>query len=68
MKNNLLKKYAKSSSLLHLEPTGDRDRIRVSVDVILKDNSSAETLVSELNKIETITDIALIASKNDIDY
>ncbi len=66
--NDLLKKYAKSSSLLHLEPTGDRDRIRVSVDVILKDNSSAETLVSELNKIETITDIALIASKNDIDY
>ena len=36
--------------------------------MILKDNSSAETLVSELNKTESITDIALIASKNDIDY
>lgn len=65
---SLLEKFTKSSSLLHLEPTGDREKIRVSIDVVLKKDSSAETLVSELNKMESITDITLIASKSDIDY
>ena len=66
--SKLLDKYAKSSSLLHLEPTGDRDQIRVSVDIVLKNNSSAEVLVAELNKVETLSDITLIASKSDVDY
>ncbi len=66
--SSLLNKYTKSSSLLHIEPTGDKDQIRISVDLVLKDDATAETLVSELNKIETISDITLIASKSDIDY
>jgi uncharacterized membrane protein YhiD involved in acid resistance len=66
--SKLLDKYTKSSSLLHLEPTGDRDQIRISVDIVLKNDSSAEVLVAELNKVETLSDITLIASKNDVDY
>jgi uncharacterized membrane protein YhiD involved in acid resistance len=65
---SLMDKYAKSSSLLHLEPTGDRDKIRVSLDIVLRNNSSAEILVAELNKIESLSDITLIASKSDVDY
>ena len=66
--NSLLSKYTKSSSLLHIEPTGDRDQIRISVDLVLKDDTSAENLVSELKNIDSISDITLIASKSDIDY
>ena len=66
--SKVLEKYAKSSSLLHLEPTGDGEAVRISLDVVMKPKISSEELVAELNKIEGISDVLLIASKSDVDY
>ena len=65
-----LKKFLKGfiSNFARKPSGGDRDQIRISVDLVLKDNLSAENLVSELKKIDSISDITLIASKSDIDY
>ena len=54
--------------MLHAEPTGDGDSVRISLDIILKKNIESTDLVSQLNKLDYISDIVLIASKNDVDY
>lgn len=66
--SEIINKFAKSSSLLHVEPTGDENYVRISLDIVLKDKFKESDLVSELNKSENISDVILIASKNDIDY
>ena len=66
--SKVLEKYTKSSSLLHLEPTGDGEAVRISLDVVMKPKISSEELVAELNKIEGMSDVLLIASKSDVDY
>tara|TARA_Y100000741_G_scaffold180604_1_gene137290 strand:- start:127 stop:801 length:675 start_codon:yes stop_codon:yes gene_type:complete len=64
----IISKLTKNSSLLHAEPTGDGDSVRISLDIILKKNIESTDLVSQLNKLDYISDIVLIASKNDVDY
>jgi uncharacterized membrane protein YhiD involved in acid resistance len=66
--SDVIKKYTKSSSLLHVEPTGETNSVRISLDIILREKFSEGDLVQELKKIEDISDILLIASKTDVDY
>ena len=64
----IINKLSKTSSLLHAEPTGDGSSTRISLDIVLKNNIESTKLVNELSSIEYISDIVLIASKNDVDY
>tara|TARA_B100001123_G_C15269695_1_gene1009815 strand:+ start:53 stop:736 length:684 start_codon:yes stop_codon:yes gene_type:complete len=66
--SKVLQKFTKSSSLLHVEPTGDGKAVRISLDVEMKPGVSHQDLVSNLNKTEGVSDVLLIASKNDVDY
>lgn len=66
--SEIINKYTKNSSLLHVEPTGDNEAVRISLDIVLKDKFKESDLVAELNQSEDISDVILIASKNDVDY
>jgi hypothetical protein len=59
---------AKSSNLLHVEPSGDGELLKLTYDVQLKEDSSAQKLVQALKDIPGVSEVVLIVSKNDIDY
>ncbi len=64
----ILDEYAKVHHMLHIEPTGDPDILRFTLDVTLKEDITPEQLVSALKMLEELSDIVLIASKTDVDY
>jgi uncharacterized membrane protein YhiD involved in acid resistance len=59
---------AKRSSLLHLEPTGDGAQLKLTFDITLKKDVTAEMLTTALAKTPGASEVVLIVAKNDVDY
>jgi uncharacterized membrane protein YhiD involved in acid resistance len=66
--NAIIKKYSKTSVLLHTEPSGDGETIKLSFDIIMKKDEKSENLTMDIDKIKGITEVSLIAAKHDVDY
>jgi len=64
----LLPEFAKRSNMLHLEPSGDGKSLRLTFDVTLLKEAKAERLTAALSKVDGVSDVVLIVSKNDVDY
>lgn len=60
--------FTHSTNLLHVEPSGDPDLVRLTFDVSVKEEKTPTDFVSALNELEGLTEVVLIASKNDVDY
>ena len=60
--------HAKRSNMLHNEPSGDGRSLRLTYDVTLLKESTAEKLTNALSRTEGVSDVVLIVSKNDVDY
>ena len=58
----------KRSNLLHMEPSGDNESLKLTYDLVLKDEKSANDLTKKMGSLEDVSEIVLIASKNDVDY
>lgn len=63
-----LQEHAKRSNMLHIEPSGDGRSLRLTYDVTLLKESTAEQLTSALSRTDGVSDVVLIVSKNDVDY
>lgn len=63
-----IQEFAKRSSLLHIEPSGDGRFLRLTYDITLKEGVSAEQLSSAIGQVEGASEVILIASKSDVDY
>lgn len=55
-------------NLLHMEPSGDASSIKLTYDVVLNDDVKPDEFTGEFNQLEGLSEIVLIASKNDVDY
>ena len=66
--NKTISKFSKSSTLLSSESSEDGESIKLSFDIILKDEKSQTELLSELSKIKELKEITIIAAKSDVDY
>lgn len=65
----IFKKHARSAELLHLEPSGDGHASNMcTFDILLKKDAQADQLANDLNAVEAISEVKLIASKTDVDY
>ena len=64
----LIDAHSKNSNLLHIEPSGDGNFLRLTYDVTLKEDFSADQFIKEIALVEGLSEAVLIASKNDIDY
>ncbi|WP_321531224.1 DUF4956 domain-containing protein [uncultured Desulfuromonas sp.] len=64
----IIQKHGKRSSLLHIEPSGDRRTLRLTYDISLKEDTTAEKMTREMGNVEGASDVVLIAAKSDIDY
>ena len=65
---DVINETCKSSNLLHMEPSADNLTLGLTYDVILKDDVTAKDLTSRIGGVEDISEVVLIASKNDVDY
>ena len=61
-------RYARSSSLLHVEPTGDGQTAKLTMDIIMKPDTDPAKFSAEVSQLDGITEVALVASKTDVDY
>ena len=64
----IIQEYSKRSNLLHIEPSGDQQTLRLTYDISLKEETTAEKMTSALDRVEGTSDVVLIAAKSDIDY
>lgn len=65
---NVIQEYGKRSNMLHIEPSGDRQTLRLTYDISLKEDATAERMTSAMGSVEGVSEVVLIASNNDIDY
>lgn len=66
--NEIITKYSKSSTLLSSESAADGKSIKLNFDLVLKEEKNQTELLSELSKIDGLSEIMIIAAKSDIDY
>lgn len=55
------------NGLLHVEPASDGGTLRLSYDVALRKEQSAEALVGALGKVPGVSEVVLLVGKNDVD-
>ena len=60
--------YAKQAQLLHIEPTGQEGRSRITYDIQLSEQFEPSDMTEALDQLEGVKEVILIASKNDLDY
>jgi uncharacterized membrane protein YhiD involved in acid resistance len=63
-----IKEFAKRSSLLNIEPSGDGTLLKLTYDIQLDKEGDAQKFTGALSKTPGVSEVILIVSKNDIDY
>ena len=66
--SKIISNFSKTYTLLSSEVSEDRSFIKLTFDIIMKDEKKHVELVSDLSKLRDISEISIISSKNDIDY
>jgi len=64
----VINEYCKRSNLLHMEPSGDNSSLSLTYDIALNDDLMAKDLTQRMGSLSNISEVVLIASKNDVDY
>ena len=65
----VIKEFARSANLLHVEPSGDdHQTISMTFDIVLNKDAVPEELSRRVANLEGVSEVTLIASKSDIDY
>ena len=64
----VINKCSKTSNMLHIEPSGDGKTMQLTYDIVLKEDYTAESLTAQLTELKGLSEVILIASKNDVDY
>lgn len=63
-----IQSMAKRSSLLHIEHSGDGESLKMTYDIVLQENRSAEELSKAIGALAGVSEVVVIASKSDVDY
>ena len=66
--NDIMKQYSKSSTLLNAEPSGDNKTIKLTFDILMKEDKELNKFVSAITNVAGVSEVALVAAKSDIDY
>jgi hypothetical protein len=65
---DIIRQFAKSATLLHLEPSGDQQTNKLTFDILMKRDADPGALSNAVAGVAGISEVRLIASKTDIDY
>ena len=65
---NTISRYAKKSTLLHVEPSGDNNTSKMSFDIVMKKDEDHNKFASEIAAFTGISEVGLVAARHDVDY
>ena len=65
---NVLKKFCSSHILLNSEPSGDKCSLKLTYDIVLKEEMDVNNFIMEISKTPNITEPSIVAAQNDVDY
>ena len=65
---NILKKFCSSHVLLNSEPSGDNNSLKLTYDIVLKEEMDVNKFIMEISKINNVTEPSIVAAQNDVDY
>tara|TARA_B100001094_G_C17706355_1_gene565124 strand:- start:78 stop:578 length:501 start_codon:yes stop_codon:yes gene_type:complete len=66
--NKVLSTFTKTQTLLSSESSADNKSIKISLDIVLKEELDQNTLLKEISSLNGISEVIIIAAKTDIDY
>ena len=66
--NKTISEYTKTSTLLNAESSGDGESIKLSFDIIMKEDMSQDKFISDLSKVAGVSEVVVVAAKSDVDY
>lgn len=64
----VINEFSRRSNLLHMEPSADAQLLKLTYDITLRENRSAEDFTTALGQLAEISEVTLIAAKHDVDY
>ena len=64
----VLEAYARTANLLHIEPSGDGATAKLTFDVVMRKDKDPGELSLKIAEIDSVSEVVLVASKNDVDY
>ena len=66
--NKKLTEYCKTSTILNSEVSGDKKYLKLTFYVYLKEDKDLDKFSLEIAKCKGVSEVAIVAAKNDIDY
>jgi uncharacterized membrane protein YhiD involved in acid resistance len=66
--SDCLNKYAKTVNLLHIEPSGNDETVKLTFDIIMKKDTFPDQFGKELAELDNVSEVLIVASKHDVDY
>ena len=63
-----INEFSQRSNMLHIEPSGDGQYLRLTYDITLRKDATAQQLSGAISRIEGLSEVVLIVSRNDVDY
>ncbi len=66
--NKILNKYTNTQTLLSSETSDDNNSIKVSLDIVMKEDLNQNDLLKEISALSGLSEVVIIAAKTDVDY
>ena len=66
--SSIINEFAKSSNLLHIEPSGDGKTTKLTFDIMMRKNLDPKMMSQRISELEDVSEIVMVASKHDVDY
>ena len=64
----VIQEFAKTSNLLHVEPSGDGKTSKLTFDIVMHRDADPQAFSSKISTLPDVSEVVLVASKNDADY
>jgi len=66
--SGVISEFAKSSNLLHVEPSGDGKTTKLTFDILMRKDLDPTDFSRRISSLDGISEVVLVASKTDADY
>ena len=63
-----INKNSQNNALLHMEPSGNKEKLYMTYDISLKEDVEMNTFIQDFSKIDGISEVVLVSAINDITY
>ena len=60
--------FSRTASLLNAEPSGDGKIAKLTFDILMKKDKDSQEISGNIARLEGISEVVLVASKDDVDY